>query len=388
MATKRGHGEGSIYKRKDGRWCGSVMVEGKRTAVYAKTRREVASKLADVQRNIARGIALHTDRQALEDYLKFWLERVKKPTVRPSSYKAYRVAVHIHIIPAIGHIPLSKLTPQRVTDMLNGKLEEGVSPLGVRYLRLVLGMALKQAVEWEMIPRNVVTLTTAPKVTPKSRYLPTIEETRRLLSLALQTHEAALFSVALMLGLRMGELRALRWNDIDFARGVVRVEHTLVDTTRAVPVLTDPKTPASRRTIPMPPALIMELQSHWKQQQQERMKAGPNWHDYNLVFTMKNGESMLPKMIRVHLHALCVAAGLPHLRVHDLRHMCASLMARQKVPPKTAMEILGHGDMRSTQQIYTHVYQDEKRTAVESIADVMETPEETAADDFTVKFAV
>jgi integrase len=106
------------------------------------------------------------------------------------------------------------------------------------------------------------------------------------------------------------------------------------------------------------------------------------------VFTMRDGQSILPKLIRVRLLSICSAAGLPQLRVHDLRHMCASLLARLKVPPRTAMEILGHGDMRSTQMIYTHVYQDEKRTAVEVIADAIETPEPSRTDAFVVKIAV
>lgn len=173
----------------------------------------------------------------------------------------------------------------------------------------------------------------------------------------------ALFTVALSLGLRRGEALGLRWQDIDFDGRTLRVCQALSRIGHEI-VIAEPKTAGSRRILPLPDTLAASLKERRRAQLEDRMAAGDKWTDSGLVFTSREGASIDPRTVKRHLDRILIAAGLPHCRVHDLRHFCASLLLAQGVPLKVVSDILGHTQISITADLYTHVLPSLKQDAL------------------------
>jgi integrase len=356
---KRGQGEGSIYKRKDGLWAGAVNLgyqagKLKRKVYYGKTRSEVSEKLTAALREVQQGIPIVTERQTLREYLTRWLGDCVKPSVRPSTYVSYEQQVRVHIAPELGRIELTKLGPQHIQKYTNGRLESGLSAKTVKYHLSVLRMALGQALKWNLVARNVALLVDSPRLEKFEVQPISPEQARELLKAVQGDRLEALFTVALSLGLRRGEALGLRWSDIDFQARTLRVNHSLQRIQGSL-VLSEPKTKTSRRVLDLPESLIAKLREHRTRQLEEKLLIGSRWQETGLVFTSGIGTPVDPRHVKRRLDPLLKRAGLPHYRIHDLRHFCASLLLAQGVPLKVVSEILGHSQISITADLYTHV---------------------------------
>lgn len=200
----------------------------------------------------------------------------------------------------------------------------------VKYHHSILSMALKQAERRGHVPRNVATRVDPPSAVQREVAPLTQEQAHGLLKALKGERLGGLFTVALALGLRRGEALGLRWQDIDFEVRTLRVCQALARVGREI-VIAEPKTASSRRILPLPETLAASLRERRKQQLEERMKAGDKWVESGLVFTSTLGESIDPRTVKRHLDRILKDAGLPHCRVHDLRHFCASLLLAQGV---------------------------------------------------------
>lgn len=366
--SRRGHNEGTIRHRSDGRWEARIsLANGKRKSLFGRTRRDVQDKLRTAQREIEAGLDLGAGRQTVGAFLDRWLVDVAKPSIRPKTYASYTQLVRLHLKPALGHHQLAKLSPHHVQMMMNAKSAAGLSPRTVQYLRAVLRRALGQALKWGLVTRNVATLVDPPRsqrpdVVPLSPL-----QARAFLTAAKGDRLEALYSVAIALGLRQGEALGLGWDDVDLDAGVLRVRYALqrIDGTLQ---LVEPKTKRSKRTIPMPPTIVAALRDHRVRQLEERLLAGSRWQDHAVVFPSSIGTPMDARNVVRRFHALLDKAGLPSMRFHDLRHTCASLLLAQHVPPRVVMETLGHSQIALTMDTYSHVMPVMQREA----ADLME----------------
>jgi integrase len=375
MASRRGHGEGAIYLREsDQRWVASVDLgsangKRKRKVLYGKTRKDVAEKLKVVLREQQQGLPIHAERQTVGQYLSAWLTDVVKPSVRPKTFRSYEGIVRIHLTPALGRYQIAKLTPQHVQQLLNAKLAAGLSPRSVQYLRDVLRNALGQAMKWGLVTRNVATLAEPPRVPHHEMRFLTPDQARGLLAASRGERLEALYTVALALGLRQGESLGLRWQDVDFAAGTLHVRYALqrVDGTLQ---LVEPKTNQSRRTLNMPPTVTTALQAHRERQELDRSAAGDRWVETGLVFTTRKGTPLDARNVTGWFKKLLTSAELPDMRWHDLRHSCASLLLAQRVPPRVAMEVLGHSHISQTMR-YSHVIPELQAAAAASMERVL-----------------
>lgn len=365
--SRRGPGEGTVYRRKDGRWEGTLYlgsVAGKRVkrSFYGKTRKEVVQKLDAARRQTEQGLPLAPERQTLTSYLEQWLEDAARLRVRERTFVGYETIVRRHLIPAIGQLRLTRLGPQHVQAMLAKKIEEGLAPRTVQSIHAVLRMALNDALRWELVQRNVAALVTPPRSEQSDVLTLSSEQARRLLDAAERDRLGALFSVALALGLRRGEALGLRWGDVAFERGTLRVERSLQRVGGALR-LTEPKTSRSRRTIALPAPAASSLRAHRARQLEERLQAGSEWQDDDLVFTTQFGTPLDPRNVSRAFHKLLARTGLPRMRFHDLRHTCASLLLAQNVHPRVVMETLGHSRISTTMDLYSHVAPEVQRDA-------------------------
>jgi len=361
--TRRAPGEGSIYRRRDGRWVGQAHKEtGGRVFVYGTTQREVRERMTAVKRELQQNIPPITGRMTLAVYLQHWLVESAKPTIRESTYVSYRTIVRNHLVPQLGRVQLAKLTPEMIERFLNERIGTGLSPRRVQYFHAVLRRALNRAVKAGYLGRNVATLVDPPRVPHKEIEPFTPSQVRVLLEAIKGNRLEALYSVALAIGLRQGEALGLRWEDVDFQAGLIHARYEL-QRFEGKFHLVELKSRRSHRTLAMPPYIAEKLREHGAMQREEHLRLGPEWHDNDLVFTSQTGLPLDGKNVTRAFQRLLRRAGLPKRRFYDLRHSCATLLLVQGVPARVVMEILGHSQIGLTMNTYTHVLPELSRAA-------------------------
>jgi integrase len=350
---KKRNGEGSIYQLPNGKYRAALSLgNGKRQTFTGDKFADVQTRLIEAMRNRDLGLRSVDGRQTIKAFLTMWLSDIAKPTVRPATYRSYEQIVRNHLIPGLGKIVLTKLTAQTVSAFLKDKHDEGIS---AEHLRRVLRAALNQAIKWDIVQRNVASLATCPKRQKREiRYLDPKQAATFLQAVRGHRHEA-LYTVAVAVGLRLGEALGLKWDDIDFVAESLTVRFQL-QRVSGKPQLVAPKTARGRRTVPLPRFAIEALRDHrLRQELQDKLLAGDRWQDNGFVFASTIGTPNEERNIRRSLTQILQANSLPDLRFHDLRHSCATLLLSQGVDPRTIMETLGHSQITLTLNTYGHV---------------------------------
>ena len=375
---KRGNGEGSIYRRKDGRWVGQYTAQTadgpKYRYIYGKTRQKVAEKLTKAMADRDGGLVFDAGTMTLGEYLDPWLSDSVRDTVRQNTFDDYAYIVRKHIKPTLGGVKLKNLTPAHVRGLYREKLDSGLSNRTVNYIHVTLHKALKQAVNDALIPRNVTDAVRAPRPVKKEVQAMDRDQVRDFLKAAKGDRLEALYLVAITTGLRQGELLGLRWTDIDLEGGVLAVRRALVAGSagsKAGARFEAPKNNKSRRTVKLTASAVEALKRHKAAQNKERLKLGSLWEDHGLVFPNRVGKPMdHNNLYRRDFKKMLKKAELPNtFRFHDLRHTCATLLLLKNVNPKVVQELLGHATITQTLDTYSHVLptmQDAATNAMES----------------------
>jgi integrase len=334
------------------------FVNGKRSRkyLYGKTRREVQEKLVRALREKQQGLPAQDERRTVEDFVQQWLRDSARPKVRPSTYERYETLLRLHVLPTLGRLPLARLGPQHLTELYRAKLSEGLSARTVTHIHRVFHSALKQALRWGFVPRNVCDAVDPPRPQPAEMATLTPEQARALLKTARGHPLEALFVLALTTGMRRGELLGLKWADLDLDERHLQVRRTVQPVAGGGFHEQPPKSAKGRRRIPLGASSVAALGAH-KARQAARRLANPHaWEDLGFVFTNELGRPVDGQnMLRRSFYPLLESAGLPRIRFHDLRHTAASLLLRQGTHPKVAQEILGHSQISVTLDTYSHV---------------------------------
>jgi integrase len=378
MARKRNAGEGSIFQRADRRWCGQIDLgwrDGKRIrkTVYGTTADAVLEKMEKLTHDRRLGLLPASGSSpTVERFLKDWLASVKS-SLRVRSYEAYNAIVENHLTPEIGRIKLEKLTPMHIQRLLDSKLEAGLSPRSVSAVKIVLGAALKQAVRWQMVARNVAYLVAGPRVRSREMRVLSPEHARTFLTASEGEPLHALYFLALSTGLRRGELLAVKWEDVDFEKATLSVRRSLGRSQTAGIVIDEPKTTHGRRTLHLSAPVISVLRLHRKAQLERRLLAGPKWHDAGYIFTTGVGTSLDPGVIGDDFARILAKAQLEPIRFHDLRHSAATIALSQGVHPKIVSEMLGHSRISLTLDVYSHSLPTLQAEAADKIAAALAT---------------
>jgi integrase len=374
---KRGNNEGSIYQRSDGRWVASISLGGgERKSFYGKTRAEVAHALTAALREKDRGVSLSEldERQTVGQYLTSWLETAR-PTIEPSTFERYELDVRRHLIPALGRIRLTRLSPQHVQLLLAEELSAGLAPRSVRNIRAVLRRALNEALALGLVSRNVAALVRAPKAAHGEMHVYDDAQVRRLLEAAVGEREEALLTLAVTSGIREGELLGLRWRNVNLDGRYLHVQTNLRRLRDRGLVLKDVKTGASRRKVELSDVAVAALRRHRTRQLEERLMLGEEWHDLDLVFPHRVGKPMDATALAGRSYARIVRqAELPYIRFHDLRHTAATLMLLKGVSAKKVSETLGHASVSITLSIYAHVLPSMDRDAAAAMDALFSSP--------------
>jgi integrase len=363
--AKNGNGEGSIYPhKKNGKkvgYRGAYVVhtaEGpKRRYVSGKDRDEVRQKLTEAMANRDKGFIYNDKNLNVGDYLDRWLSDAVRGTVRESTYSRDKYLVTNHVKPSIGRLKLKNVNALHLQRLYRDRLDQGLSGSTVQKIHHVLHKALRQAVSWDLIPRNPADAVKAP--TPSSKEMQPLdaEQARALLEAARGDRLEALYVLAVHTGMRRGELLGLKWGDVDLNSATVRVRRSLTRTDNGRRLaLGDTKNKKSRRTVQLTPRAVEALKRHWARQAEEKLKVGDLYGDQNLVFAGQGGGFINPSNLRQRsFRPLLERAGLPQITFHDLRHTCASLLFQRNVHPKFVQELLGHASVAITLDTYSHM---------------------------------
>ena len=352
---RRLNGEGTIrWVKSRNSYHGQIRltVDGlrKRKDVYGKTRGEVRDKLREANRQSEAGVMVN-DKTTVAQYLEGWYRNVQLAQKSIDS----RVVNINRMNPYIGEIKLTKLRAAHIEGMYE-KLDgppRNLKPTSVHQVHSTLRKALNDARKKGYISHNPMDrLTETPSIDVKEIEPLSIAEVNKLLSL--NNEWTPLFTLLVGTGLRRGEALGLAWDHVDLTAGTLKVTRSLVST-RAGTRFVDPKTDESRRTVPLNDSVVRQLNAHRVRQAEYRLGMGKHWQDNDLVFPSTIGTPREPAVVNRALARSITAAGIDRkVRVHDLRHTCASLMIENGVPPKVVQDIMGHSSYTVTMNIYVH----------------------------------
>lgn len=347
------------------RWDTKDPGTGKRRGEYETfrgTKREAERRWIDRDAEI-RGLGAQYTKAAkvtVGEYMERWLRDYADLQCKPTTAASYREIAKNHIVPGLGAVPLADLTPEQVAAWLaevgrkTTRAGQLLSPRRVAMTRATLRMALKYATKHRMIPSNPADLVDAPRQEPKTVEAFTLAEAHALDDAAEGRRLCSLYRVAWRTGLRMGELLALRWGDIDFDASTVTVERNMVYVNGRWHVQS-PKTERGLRSLPLTKTVAAELRAHRARQAEERLRAGEAREDNALVFCTGTGRPLLKGNVERDYRAVRKAAGIRELGFHSLRHTYATLAKGGGIAIEDISRALGHESPAFTAKVYAHV---------------------------------
>ena len=378
MAKKRANGEGNIRKRKDGRWegrftAGHNPATGKQIikSVLGKTQAEVKEKLKKAMNDAQKVDFTKSGKYTVGIWMDEWFENVAKIKVRASSHQTYRGYTDNHIKPNIGNIPIEKLTTMDLQKfyrklLTKGRVErieakdqpKGLSAKTVRNINQVISSAMDLAVAQKIIPANPTNACALPKIEHQEMQTIPAEQLQAFLQEAKATGVYEMYYIELATGLRRGELLGLKWQDIDWKNGVIKVRRQVARVDgqiKEAPL----KTKNSYRAVSISPQAIEVLR-------EQKRKTNDTY-----VFPSPNGGPISPDSVNNMLKRVLERAGIPKVRFHDLRHTFATIALQNGVDIKTVSGMLGHFSAGFTLDTYAHVTTSAQKEAAQTMGNVL-----------------
>lgn len=363
MTKRRTKGEGTIYQRKDGRWVGMYVVQTidgtKKRSVYGKDKKNVRAKLTEAIANRDKGLVFDAQGLTVGEYLDRWLVAIEG-TIGERTWRRHEMVVRLHVKPSIGKVRLSALNPLQIQTLYRAKSRTHLSPGSVKRIHTTLHKALRQAVRWQMVPRNPSDAVDVPKgyrseIKPFDR-----EQVRVLLDTAEATQPQlyALYVLGVTTGMRQSELIGLQWGDLRLTEARLTVKRSVFKG-----MIGAPKTARGSRTVRLTTLAVDALIRHKNKHERSDL-----W-----VFSTKNGTPLdCGNLHRDHWQRLLDDAGLPRTSFHaGTRHTCATLLLGQSVHPKLVADLLGHASIKTTLNLYSHAMPSMQEGVADAIEDAL-----------------
>ncbi|BDU86348.1 tyrosine-type recombinase/integrase [Clostridium perfringens] len=384
--SKKANGEGSIHRRENGTWRGLVTIgynengSLKRKSFSGKTKLEVLKKIEEFRTLNNKGLIPSDDKITLSNWFYNWLFNYRIHDLKPSSFERYEGLYRNYIeYSSLGKIKLIDLRTIHIQEYYNTLItEENKTSSTIKTINKCLKSCLNQALKEGYISKNYCTLITLPKASQpiqKSINVFTLKEQQIFMRECLERKNGTIYILALGTGLRLGELLALKWIDINFKDKYISVNKSIKSTysidsngNRKFEVIEQtPKTKNSIRTVPLTNSILELLQRYRKEKIIERDSNIDIYFDNNLVFCTPTGNYLNESNVRKTFKRILNRCDLKEIRFHDLRHTFATRLFENGVPPKTVQTLLGHSDIATTLNIYTHVMKNTKDEAINKI---------------------
>lgn len=340
-----------------------------------RTKREAQAALAEQVNSVEQGSFIAPVNQTVADFLNEWGNQ-KKLQVRPSTWRSYEWTLNYHVIPHIGQLKLKQVTPNHI-EKLYTQLRDCPRPDGkdgtlsertILHVHLILQNAFDRAVRWGLIGRNPCKLVDAPRPKKVEMKVWTKEQLQKFISVAAEDDLYHVFLLLATTGMRIGEVLGLRWRDVDLKNCKVTIQQQ-ISFVKGGYVIQPPKTRSGNRTIPVPQQVIDVLKNVNEQQEFKEQFFGQDYQkDLDLVCCTDKGTPLYHGNFTARWNSLIEKAGIPRIRIHDIRHTHASLLLQQGVNPKVVAERLGHANVSITLDTYTHLLPGIQEKAVDTFA--------------------
>jgi integrase len=306
------------------------------------------------------------NKASVKEFLQLFLIRIE-PTLHPNTYKDYSQVVRDHLIPHIGSIKLKNLNADHIQTLYSFKLENDTSPTRVRFIHKVLRRALNLAVRWNYLERNPANFVTVPARNRREMKTFSVKEVKIFLEAIEGSRLEALFHLAVTSGLRLSEILGLKWPDLGWETGSLRITRQLQRVPEKGLIFSEPKSASSRRNIVIGPTTLHKLKEHKGNHDIEREQYVERWQDLDLIFTTLKGSPIGPRNLYREFKSIIRSAGLPDIRFHDLRHTCATMMLQSGVNVKVIQTVLGHSSVVITLDTYSHLLPGMQAEAAEMV---------------------
>ena len=373
MGRKRKNGEGTVRLRKDGRWEGRIVIGydenglPKTKNVLAKTKGECIEKLKALKSTITPDtpVKLKAD-MPFGEWLDHWYETYCKPNARPATQRTYEGYIRLYLHPRLGSIPLNKVTTSDIQQMCTWMMTEarldqkngdsGLSDSQVINCYSLCDRVLEKAMAEKLIVHNPAKGCKLPPSRPKEMKVLSREDMQKVLIQAKEENYYELFLLEFATGLRLGELMALQWDDVDLVTGELRINKQ-VNLVGSKLVISEPKTKAAVRTLILPPSVRKVLAEYKTRVNSRWLFPSPKKDDLPII----------PSAVSRRLHTLLEHAGCEQVRFHDLRHTFATNALAHGMDIKTLSTILGHVSSATTLNTYSHVTDEMRQRAAVKI---------------------
>ena len=351
-----------VYQRRDGRYAATYRHQGKSKTLYGGTAGAVETQLRELQAGTARaGVLAQPGRRTVDDLVAEWLGAAVG--LRPSSMEAYRKNYALYVQPALGRMRLSQLEPVHIQRLYTALQERGLKRAPA-YAHSIVHRSLKMALLWGWVAYNAAERVIVPQHRAERPGMWAGGQTERFLAVCESDWKGPAYMLILAAGLRLGELRGLRWEH--YRAGSLRVECNLVRVGKEQ-VEGRPKTAAGERTVVLPAFGVEALERQQAQQAQWQLRLGAGWPTGSWIFTARRGGALSATTLQHGLPVLCERAGVPALTPHQLRHMHASILLDQGIPLPAVSARLGHATAGVTANIYAHRLPGRDRVAAEAM---------------------
>ena len=369
--TRAPNGMGSIRQRTDGRWEGRYTgPDGKQHSVFAKSHKEVGARLREATHSVDVGSWLDPANITVMEWLKTWLDDYQADTT-PNTVSKYRCIFDKHFTPVVGRVKLASLGDIHIQHLLSALKKSDLAASTIKNYMGIFSTALNQARKAKLIRENPaidLDLSGAPK---KEFHIIDRKQLPDFFAAAKATKYPAELSFGILTGLRVGELRGLRWIDVDLDAGTINVRQQLKPKRKDQPRFTLPKY-AKTRLIHLPAEAVTLLKQQRKRQAEQRLAAGTSWQEdglgAGLVFRQLNGKAHGEHTIAAAVAVAGEAIGIPELHPHDLRHSYAVALLRSGADVKTVQHNLGHATVKMTLDVYAAYTQDAGQQSAEKLS--------------------
>ncbi len=373
---KRSNGEGTLYKRKDGRWCAAYFDESfKRHYVYGKTQAEVKQKLKEKKNEKP---VKEQQARTLQGWVEEFLVKYKKNEIKITTYDGYMRIYRKHIKDSqVGKTALNKVTTEMLQKYYNDKLNAGYNSKTVRAISIVINLAFNMAVKLRILSENPNRYTSIPKKKKFEAAVLSAEEVGRIVREAKGEELYPIIVTTVYTGMRKGEVMGLKWENVDFQGRKIYIKNSLCkiegDQTdekghrHARYEILEPKTEKSIRMVPMLDEVYEALRMQKERQDSDKQEYQGVYVDQGFVFADRMGNHLPQRSFMERYHAFLKKYGVTDIRFHDLRHTFATLLIESDISMKVVQELLGHSTITTSMDVYTHVSDAKKEQALESL---------------------
>lgn len=387
MATRL-NGEGTIYQDTQGYWVAEMSMgrnlQGRRlrTKKKAKTKAQAQKNLREMQYEKSLGFRKASSDVQFMSFAELWLEMKRESHNRMTTVNNYEYLLRHYLAPYFAKSQINNISSEVISKWIRAMLAQDLSVTTCRRARQTLNAILNYAVEQRLISVNPCTTARVPRPLHEKPSLVqeplTLAEAQQVLDMTQGTYLNTVLTLAILLGLRRGEIMGLKWSDINWDTKTLRIQRTVSEGSRVLPdgtgltrvVENPPKTKSSNRTLKLAPQVLAALNEQRLRQRQHKLIAGISWQEDGYVFATKTGGVIYPTNMAKQFSKFLKKNNLRHIRFHDLRHTSAVLMLESNARLEEVSQALGHSSIQITKDTYAPYVQNLSDSATDSVADL------------------